>query len=87
MVPELISIYEVGEVQLKVYQLTNPLRNKYWLVAGVAGMEFSEETFQQLQDLLQGYKEEGEELFGPPEGAIPITRSRFAEWFSRKSKQ
>lgn len=66
MTPELIDAFENGDITMEVRQLTDPLRNKYWIKSGVAGIELDEQQLDDLIELLIAYDKEHyrEELGG-----------------------
>lgn len=56
MLPDLLLTYECGEVDLRVYKVGDEYR--YFIRAGVAGIELTEETLQNLFDVLEGARDD-----------------------------
>ena len=53
MQPDEIEEYENGDVGLIIHRWNNPLRVKYWLRGSVGVIEFSEDAFYDLVELLE----------------------------------
>lgn len=58
MQPEHRDTYENGEVTLRIDHFTNPLENKYWVSGSVGSIQFTEEGFDNLVELIKEYDAE-----------------------------
>jgi hypothetical protein len=56
MLPDLLLTYECGEVDLRVYKVGD--EHAYFIKAGAAGIELTNETLQNLFDVLEGARDD-----------------------------
>lgn len=66
--PDYVDHFVNDDVELRVYHFSNPLEVKYWLKGGVGFIEFDEERFEKLIELIKEYdkssKPKGRKRFG-----------------------
>lgn len=55
-----IDSFQNGDVGLDVVRLQDPVENRFWVKAGLGAIEFTEEGFDQLVELLAAYEAETE---------------------------
>lgn len=58
MQPDEVEEYENGNIGLIVHRWHNPLSVKYWIKGGIGVIEFAEDDFYDLLDLLMEYDNE-----------------------------
>ena len=53
--PEYIDYYTNDDIELRVYHFNDPVKVSYWLKGGVGFIEFDEERFEKLIELIREY--------------------------------
>lgn len=69
-IPPVIEEYSSGQVALSIYQFEQPLRNTYWLKAGVGCIEFPEQEFGDLIEVMDRYLQDDILLYGEPRNEL-----------------
>lgn len=85
--PELIFIYDVDTLQLRAYEHTVPGKppfNKYWLYDGFAGMEFTEEQWADMRELMRQYESDEKLLPTVTEKEPGMFKHLWHSWKRRK---